>query len=726
MKLKIILLFILYTMGIFGQNIYVVYDDSGSMKKDDRWVYANYAMQNLVSMLNKEDKIFLTKMSDYKNEFKNTKEINLNNLEKELLDIEKSLKHPSKITPYSSVEYAIQSMKQKFYRNESNWLIVITDGEFEDGEALGLSRIEEIKKSIEDLMEKTATRPVFLVIGSDSNEIENIKNQEGIALWKDVLGEGDYPKIITSQGKEDIINKVEEVAFLITAKSGKDSNATLEIKDNKIKFFAPIPLKRIIVLEQTTENNPINRIKNIKNEKELDFEKQYTSNMSFKNIKLKSFITPIKTNDKTSINGETIIEFDRNIENKIKLVYEANAKFQVEIYDENNEIIDERFIEDFARKKIKIKGQLLDLEKNSSLIHNPNIVVKARYGNEETQLFYNPTTLLYEGDIIIGIGKRSIDASAEFPGYFDFQSEIYTVVGIEHPCPINLTLEECQCILEPENCPEPPEPRKLGLNFAKFPNQEDFKQSNFETVKIVITPTIDGESVKTKDLKTLEFKFNTTLSGETILKRDNNDVVTWEFIPKSHTGISRFKNPKGIFKYSGKITGEENDISAEINGNIKITMGNFFKVWGGLIMSLILPILGALTVFGYIAKKRFNKNAEILVEKKTDSYQYPNTKTKLKGSILDMLVPYRSQRAEINDKIKYIADGKNAVKIKGNNLKQLFSGKGIKKLYINRELIDNTDKSFGVKDYRLFNGDSIEVHYNADNAIRKYTYFYKK
>ena len=42
--------------------ISVVYDDSGSMV-GERWDYANYAMQALVALLNEQDELFITFMS---------------------------------------------------------------------------------------------------------------------------------------------------------------------------------------------------------------------------------------------------------------------------------------------------------------------------------------------------------------------------------------------------------------------------------------------------------------------------------------------------------------------------------------------------------------------------------------------------------------------------------------------------------------------------------------
>ncbi len=40
----------------------VVYDDSGSMRSQDRWANANYAMQMFCGMLNSEDQLYVTYM----------------------------------------------------------------------------------------------------------------------------------------------------------------------------------------------------------------------------------------------------------------------------------------------------------------------------------------------------------------------------------------------------------------------------------------------------------------------------------------------------------------------------------------------------------------------------------------------------------------------------------------------------------------------------------------
>lgn len=60
-KLFYIILLIFSSNLTFSRTISVVYDDSGSMKKNDKWVYANYAFQTLISLLDKKDKVLVQK-----------------------------------------------------------------------------------------------------------------------------------------------------------------------------------------------------------------------------------------------------------------------------------------------------------------------------------------------------------------------------------------------------------------------------------------------------------------------------------------------------------------------------------------------------------------------------------------------------------------------------------------------------------------------------------------
>ena len=63
--------------------ISVVYDDSGSMK-GDRWVYANYATQALIALLNEQDELYLTYMSSPSK----AEKVDLGNIEKVIQNIQ--------------------------------------------------------------------------------------------------------------------------------------------------------------------------------------------------------------------------------------------------------------------------------------------------------------------------------------------------------------------------------------------------------------------------------------------------------------------------------------------------------------------------------------------------------------------------------------------------------------------------------------------------------------
>lgn len=76
-KIFVVILLVLVTTLSFAKNIFVVYDDSKSMNKDNRSVYANYAMQTLISLLEEDDNLTITKMSDVDNKFRNKLVIDL-------------------------------------------------------------------------------------------------------------------------------------------------------------------------------------------------------------------------------------------------------------------------------------------------------------------------------------------------------------------------------------------------------------------------------------------------------------------------------------------------------------------------------------------------------------------------------------------------------------------------------------------------------------------------
>lgn len=730
--LNVFIVFLILAINSYGRNIFVVYDDSGSMKKENRWIYANYAMQTLVSLLDSNDKLTIVKMSDYKNNFKNTKEINSKNIETELLNIKKSLKAPSNETPYSAVEYTIDQMIKTTSKEDSNWMVVITDGKFEDGKPLGVSKIEEVKKSISKLIKETAAKPIFLLIGSNEDELSEVKNQEGIVLWKEVYGEGEYPKIFCSLGEESIINRIREIASLVTSQSSKKNNINKEIKGNTMEFSTAIPLNRIIILQQGEGEYSPNKIKKVTSEKILNFDKEYISSTEDKKILLNASIMPIREIDGKSISGKIKIEFENEIKNNIDVIYEANVRLNYKVIDSEEKEVKESLIEKEAGEKIKIQAYLIDMEKKQKLNYMKDIEVIATYGKEKYKLKYNSKLDIYETEIEVSLGKKSIDIISEFSGYFYFQSDIYTIVGIKPLCPLGTDAIECGYLRDPSSRPIPLPPRDLKLNVKLEPNIGELKYSDFKIAKFIITPTIDGSHVYTKDKSSIKIYFDAGIEGELIEKRDNNDRVIFEFIPKFNTNYSKYKNPYGDKKFIASIEGFPIDKKYQETGNYSIEKGSFWDIWKIWIFTIFLPIIGFFIVLGYITRNKFHKNAVIVLKDNSDSYKRVDKKIKLEGKLYEKIMPFKDY-SDIKESIIFYAHNKNKIRVTEENMKNLFSGPRIKKLIIAGNEIDREDwnnknkgKKKSNKEFRMDNGDSIEIRYVNDNKIKEYKYFYKK
>lgn len=124
-----------------SRDIYVVYDDSGSMYKNyatgenvDTWSKAKYSMEVFASMLGEQDVMKIYYMSDYSKDGKaDGPKITIeggDDPNQNILKIQEQ-KTASKDTPFEAVEEAYDDLEDS--SGEEKWLIVLTDGQFLNG-----------------------------------------------------------------------------------------------------------------------------------------------------------------------------------------------------------------------------------------------------------------------------------------------------------------------------------------------------------------------------------------------------------------------------------------------------------------------------------------------------------------------------------------------------------------------------------------------------------------
>lgn len=114
--------------------INVVYDDSGSMYWGvDTWCRAKYSMEVFSAMLGDADKMNVYYMSDYCSGSSAPPKITLDGIDGSDINVSKihNQKTVAKDTPFNAVKKAYADLNAA--TADEKWLVILTDGEFEDG-----------------------------------------------------------------------------------------------------------------------------------------------------------------------------------------------------------------------------------------------------------------------------------------------------------------------------------------------------------------------------------------------------------------------------------------------------------------------------------------------------------------------------------------------------------------------------------------------------------------
>ena len=211
--------------------INVVYDDSGSMiitggSPVDTWCKAKYSMEVFAALLGNNDTMNIFVMSEFDNvgEVSDSPRLTLtgssgadNNVKK----VHEMITEAGN-TPFYSVEKAYENL---VYANaEEKWLVILTDGEFEDG-AFKSSQVEEYLSHKQDNI-----NVMFLGMGASAASI-NADEENHIFSEK-------------AETNDQILSKITEISTRIF-----NSNK-LEVDVNTGSFNFDIPMSELVVFAQ--------------------------------------------------------------------------------------------------------------------------------------------------------------------------------------------------------------------------------------------------------------------------------------------------------------------------------------------------------------------------------------------------------------------------------------------------------------------------------------------
>lgn len=219
----------------------VVYDDSGSMQSGSKWAYANYAMQAFCGMLNSEDQLFITYMSEAKKDPNhNPPKVDLTpgGIQNSIDQIRGHKKTDS--TPYEAVEIAFNKLKSVSDPNPNTqyWLVVITDGEFDSGGGKTALNNKFNQYTSTPMPNGTKPQVTFLSIGNVATPTQNIS--KGIYTY-------------SASDAKGIIGAMSDMADRISGRTRLQSSAIRQIDDRTVMVSSTIPLLNIAVFAQGSQ-----------------------------------------------------------------------------------------------------------------------------------------------------------------------------------------------------------------------------------------------------------------------------------------------------------------------------------------------------------------------------------------------------------------------------------------------------------------------------------------
>ncbi|MBR5188585.1 MAG: VWA domain-containing protein, partial [Clostridia bacterium] len=296
----------------------VVYDDSGSMRTSNRYVYANYAMETFCSLLGAEDDLHITYMNDYSNPRK--MDLSDNRIQSSVDQIRNRL-DPNGTTPYESVIKAMEILRNKNDTNEKTEyiLVVITDGAFSgypgEGKANSFSAFSD-----ERMANGTKPNIIYLGIGSGINELN--LNKSNIKEF--------YACDDANDKVNGIVGKMSEIANVVSGRSQVNSADIKAVNSTTVEIKSDVPLSNIAALVQS--GGKITSVKHKETGKTLTVGRNVSSSCKVGNISLSSQSFLIEAKNENIPAGTYVLTFDQAvaIENLV-VMYEPALELRLTI-----------------------------------------------------------------------------------------------------------------------------------------------------------------------------------------------------------------------------------------------------------------------------------------------------------------------------------------------------------------------------------------------------------
>lgn len=390
--------------------ISVVYDDSGSMA-GERWTYANYSLQTLTSLLNTQDELYVTYMSDPSD----AKKISLTDIQDSVDKIRS--KEDSHNTPEESIDTAIGKLDSVKGTDATTqyWLIIMTDGAIN-----GMSN-EELQKKIDS--------------------VKNKKMDNGSSMYIDYLGMGDAWNIKADEANglysfkatnDKILDVMKALANQISGRIEVDSADITQVDKKTVKVHSELPLYSLSVLSQESDA----KVLSAKAENELDVERNISLNATdlkngIKKEKMFGNAAVISNGSKAIYQGDYTINFSKKVDVKnLTFLYEPAIEFIVNITKQGIKVDDPKTLKVGDKIDIEIVPVVpgTDTQISDSVLPK-NTAFGVQYAVNESVVKKSSSRSLT--DVKIKAGKNVINTQMQIPGFVPITKQVAMFHPIE-------------------------------------------------------------------------------------------------------------------------------------------------------------------------------------------------------------------------------------------------------------------------------------------------------
>ena len=399
----------------------VMYDDSGSME-GDRWVNANYAMQAFAAMLNKEDTLYISYMSENESDNKSectTKLVDLINVQTEVDNIRN---HSSEgRTPVAALQNSFDALLNENDANPNTeyWLVAFTDGDFNEEDTPQIT--SKLKSYAEtDMANGSKAKVFFMTIGDTENKFTPSDSQKNNI---------DIRRALTSS---DVTDNIFSVAAEISGRYQIAVN-DIEMPNKKtIIVSADLPLFNIEIL---TQNSDI-KVKSITVSDEDSI--PIKSNVSIKApektipavseasdsaLGMKGSVAIAGYDEKILPAGKYTINFSDNLSEKdVAVLLEPAIELRVTILKDGVPV-DDNYVFNENETGLSVKASLYEYGSDNEVL--PSMMpegVSFSIVHEENDNVIASSDSLNLDSITITTGENTVTASASLPGFFNLSA----------------------------------------------------------------------------------------------------------------------------------------------------------------------------------------------------------------------------------------------------------------------------------------------------------------